>query len=213
MREIDLNTWSRNHQFQFFRDYELPFFNICAPIPVGRVRQFCKAHEFSFFLTCIYLTTKAANQLPEMALRIRGETVVQHDVLHPSCTVLDANDSFRFCQFTWHTDFHTFITQAERDKSACLAAPLQPDLGDQPRDDVLHMSVIPWVSFTSFSHAKRVTKDDAIPKLVFGKYQGEQGKEMMPVSVEVHHSLMDGIHIGRYFEYLQALCEAPEQLL
>jgi chloramphenicol O-acetyltransferase len=213
MREIDLTTWSRNHQFKFFRDYELPFFNICAPIPVGKVRQFCKAQKVSFFLTCIYLTTKAANAIPEMALRIRGETVVQHDLLHPSCTVLDADDRFRFCQFTYHDDFLHFIAQAEQAKAACIAAPLVADLGDEPRDDVLHMSVIPWVSFTSFSHAKRVTKDDAIPKIVFGKYQGETGKETMPVSVEVHHSLMDGIHMGRYFEQLEALCHAPEKLL
>lgn len=213
MREIDRSTWSRNPQFEFFRDYELPFFNICAPISVANVRAFCREQRVSFFLTCLYLTTKAANTVPEMTLRIRGETVVQHDVIHPSCTVLDANERFRFCQFQWHDDFRTFISHAEIAKAACLAAPLDANLGDEPRDDVLHMSVIPWISFTSFSHAKRVTKDDAIPKFVLGKYQGEAGKETMPVSVEVHHSLMDGVHMGRYFECLQALFDAPQQLM
>ncbi len=35
----------------------------------------------------------------------------------------------------------------------------------------------------------------------------------MPVSVEVHHALMDGLHVGRYFERFAAYCDAPEQVL
>jgi len=35
----------------------------------------------------------------------------------------------------------------------------------------------------------------------------------MPVSVEVHHSLMDGIHVGKFFELFQVYLNSPEMYL
>jgi chloramphenicol O-acetyltransferase type A len=31
----------------------------------------------------------------------------------------------------------------------------------------------------------------------------------MPVSVEVHHALVDGIHVGRFFEIYQGYLDEP----
>jgi chloramphenicol O-acetyltransferase type A len=31
----------------------------------------------------------------------------------------------------------------------------------------------------------------------------------MPLSVQVHHALMDGIHVGRYYEKFQAYLDHP----
>jgi len=42
-----------------------------------------------------------------------------------------------------------------------------------------------------------------------GKYNTEGDKMIMPVSVEVHHSLMDGLHVGRYFELFQKYLNQP----
>jgi chloramphenicol O-acetyltransferase type A len=36
---------------------------------------------------------------------------------------------------------------------------------------------------------------------------------MMPVSVEVHHALMDGLHVGRYFERLEGYLSDPRSAL
>jgi chloramphenicol O-acetyltransferase type A len=35
----------------------------------------------------------------------------------------------------------------------------------------------------------------------------------MPVSVEVHHALMDGLHAGRYFEGLENCFSSPRAAL
>ena len=76
------------------------------------------------------------------------------------------------------------------------------------RDDLLHYSVLPWISFTSFSHARRHRADDSVPKIVFGRYRGDAGAERMPVSVEVHHALVDGLHVGRFLDRMQARLNA-----
>jgi chloramphenicol O-acetyltransferase type A len=34
----------------------------------------------------------------------------------------------------------------------------------------------------------------------------------MPLSVQAHHALMDGIHMGRYFTLVQEYLDCPEKL-
>ncbi|MES1244892.1 MAG: CatA-like O-acetyltransferase [Acidobacteriota bacterium] len=81
------------------------------------------------------------------------------------------------------------------------------------RTDLLHCSALPWVSFTSISHARNWGREDSVPKLAFGKVFEQDGRRLMPVSVEVHHALLDGLHVGRYLESLQESFLAPEALL
>jgi chloramphenicol O-acetyltransferase type A len=83
----------------------------------------------------------------------------------------------------------------------------------EQRDDLIHYSVIPWIAFTSFTHAKKYNTRDSIPKIVFGKYCDDSGVAKMPVSVEVHHALMDGIHVGEFFEIFQKHLQNPEEFL
>ncbi len=69
---------------------------------------------------------------------------------------------------------------------------------------MIHCSFIPWVNFTSFKHARKNDMDAfGIPKFVFGKFTDENNKKMMPFSIEVHHALMDGFHVGKFIEKLQ----------
>lgn len=41
-----------------------------------------------------------------------------------------------------------------------------------------------------------------------GKFKKEQDRILLPFSVQVHHGLMDGYHVGKYYnlleEYLQS---------
>ena len=77
------------------------------------------------------------------------------------------------------------------------------------RSDMIHYSALPWVAFTSFSHARNWRREDSVPKIVFGKYTERDGHRLMPVSVEVHHALMDGLHVGRFLERLQLYFMEP----
>ncbi len=38
----------------------------------------------------------------------------------------------------------------------------------------------------------------------WGKYFSEGDRTMAALSVQTHHGLMDGIHVGRFYEQLQA---------
>ena len=46
--------------------------------------------------------------------------------------------------------------------------------------------------------------DDTIEVTTTGKYYEKDGRIMMPVSVQAHHSFVDGLHIGQFAEGLQS---------
>jgi chloramphenicol O-acetyltransferase type A len=73
-------------------------------------------------------------------------------------------------------------------------------------ENVIHFSAIPWVNFTSLSHARSFTFPDSCPKISFGKMMvDETGKRTMSMSVHVHHGLMDGLHVGQFVDCFQDL--------
>ena len=57
------------------------------------------------------------------------------------------------------------------------------------------MTAIPWVSFTSFSHPIHLAAADSVPRFALGKIIEEGESLKMPLDVQGHHALMDGLHV------------------
>jgi chloramphenicol O-acetyltransferase type A len=51
---------------------------------------------------------------------------------------------------------------------------------------------------------------DSIPRISWGKYFRDDNLIKMPLSVQVHHALMDGFHVGRYFQQVQKYLDTSE---
>jgi len=79
---------------------------------------------------------------------------------------------------------------------------------ESDRFDLIYYSVIPWVSFTSFKHASRLDKGQTIPRVVFGKVFTNNGRMLMPLSVEANHTIMDGFHVGKFFTRFQEVLDS-----
>lgn len=212
VRRLELEGWRRRDHFLFYKGYEQPFFNVCTEVDVSRLVDFAATERRSFFLSMLYVSLAAANQVEELRLRIRGDDVVEHEVVHGGSTVLRDDDTFGFAYFDFGQGFRAF---EERGREAVAAVRRGTTLEDQPhRDDLIYYSVLPWFSFTSFSHARRIPAAESNPRIVLGKRTGNLGGSFrMPVSVEVHHALVDGIHVGRFLERFESLLRQPAAVL
>lgn len=202
---LDLATWPRRAHFEFFREFESPWFNVCVPLEVGPLRAAARESGVSFFAAYHYAATRAANAVEEFRYRLRGlDAVVVHAHVDCGATYLIDGQRFAFVYFPWEARFAHFNAHVERELAALRAARggLEPR---DDRDDLIHCSTLPWLAFTSISHARRLGRPDAIPKLVFGKCEPRGDGLVMPVSVEVHHAVMDGLHVARFLETLQHL--------
>lgn len=209
---LDLATWLRRQHFELFRSYDNPFFNVCVPVDVTALRELTRAEGLSFFIASLYLSTRAANAVEPFRYRLRGDRVLIHEVIHPGSTVLLPDDTFTFGYFEYVDDFERFHAETSEELERLRSVPQDLRPGDD-RDDLIHYSVLPWLPFTSFAHARNWGGEESVPKIMFGKIFEQEGGLRMPVSVEVHHALMDGLDVGRYFERLEADLAAPEAVL
>lgn len=56
MRIIDKNTWKRKEHYEFFSEYDDPFFGITSEIECSNAYEFCKKTKYhSLHITCINL--------------------------------------------------------------------------------------------------------------------------------------------------------------
>jgi chloramphenicol O-acetyltransferase type A len=198
---IDQDTWSRKNTFDYFSEFELPFFNITANVEVSALKSFCTKNNYSFFLASLFFAMKAANAIAEFKMRIRGEEIIQHEDVRVGSTIQYEDHSFGFCYFPYMESIAEFNEEGTTLLNKALAdKTFSPKDGS---DDLLHFSVIPWLHFKGFQHARRIGQQDSIPKIVFGKYQYQGESLFMPVNVEVHHALADGYHAGLFFDKFQ----------
>jgi len=196
---INLETWKRREHFAIYSGFTNPFWSICADVDVTRLwQQSREGNGPSFSLSAIYLALVAANETEAFRLRIRDDKVWLHDRIDVSTTILRPDDTFSFAVFPMTGQFVEFerLARAEIDSSKGRASLLPPAEG---RDDLFYHSTLPWVRFTAFSNPIG-RGNDCIPRVVFGRCSEQNGRWQMPVAVEVHHALVDGLDVARFLE-------------
>lgn len=204
--ELDIDNWPRRATYEFFKDYEDPFFNFTANLDVSAVYRFCKKNNLSFSLTALYYSVAAANEIREFRIRLLDGRLVEFDRVHATQTILNDDETFSFAYFEMKDDVFEF----NRSGKAAIEKYKSLKTFDVEIDrcDLIYYSVIPWVSFTSFKHASRLDKSQTVPRIVFGKIFDEGDKKLMPMSVEANHMIMDGFHVGKFFTRFQEILDS-----
>lgn len=206
-RYIDLDEWRRREHFLLFRGYDRPHFSTTAAVDVSACYASSRGAEGpSFTLAMLFAAMHAANAVEAFRLRLREDRVWCHDAVGIGCTVLRPDRTFGFAYFAHDTSFSRFAAEGKREMERARAGSA---LGDARESDdaTVHATVLPWVRFTSFTNAMR--REDSVPKLTFGQRYAEGGAWYVPVCVEVHHALVDGIDVGDFFERFQDLLARP----
>tara|TARA_Y100000815_G_scaffold70320_1_gene59218 strand:+ start:25306 stop:25932 length:627 start_codon:yes stop_codon:yes gene_type:complete len=202
-KKIDLSTWDRKEHFLFFHQFEEPFHGVCVTVDVTKTYQKCKEQGVSFFLKYLYLSLKAANETEAFRYRIIDHEVYLFEAIHASPTIARENGLFGFSYMNFQEDFSVFEADAQKvmeetKKSTGL-------LPSKSGENVIHYSSLPWLSFTSLSHARSFGFADSAPKISFGKMEEKEGTLQMPMSVHVHHGLAFGKDVADYVTRFQEL--------
>ena len=215
-RYLDTGSWARRDAFAFFRDFDKPYFNVCLRLDVAPLKSALDGlGQGRLWRAYHYLALRLANQLEPFRLRLEGGRVRIHERVDGSCTVLRDDGSFTFADLDVHAkgdaallSFESFARQAGASVAAARSRPLpfEPRPEDHAR---IHFTTLPWLHFTSFSHARNWGREDSIPKLAFGRIEIDGPRAWLPLSVEVHHALMDGLHVGQFVQAFEHALREP----
>ena len=199
--ELNIDKWARKDHFHFFRKFEEPFFGITVEMDCTETYEMAKKSGASFFLTYLHQALKAANEVEPFRYRIAGEEIRIYDKIDASPTIDRPDGTFGFSYMTYHEDFDVFYSAAQKEiQRIRQSSGLDPAVSGQ---NVIHFSALPWINFTSISHARSFSFEDSCPKISMGKMTLKNQRRVMPVSVYAHHALVDGIHVSMFLEKFQ----------
>ncbi len=215
---IDPAQGPRARAYAFYREAERPRWGVTFPVELTRLLACLPLWRESLpgltaFVAYHHAVLRAANAVPALRQRLTPDGgAVEWRVVDATPTVLRADDSFAVARLVHAERLADFVGPA----LAAVAEALRPGAPWGVRTaqtGELHMTTLPAVAFTHFTHARRGGFDDATPSLALGAFQREGERVHMAVNIEVHHALVDGVHVGRFAEGLQALLAEPERLL
>ena len=166
-QKIDLTTWNRKEHFDFFSKFEEPFFGITTQLACENAYHKAKSLGVPFSTYYLHKTLVAVNENKAFRLRIEGDEVVEFSVINGSATVLRADNTFGFSEINYDLDLFVFNQNAIEEIDR-----VQQTTGLFTREfspNVIHFSVLPWISFTSISHARSFTLPDVVLKSPLAK--------------------------------------------
>lgn len=199
---INQQQWARSQHFEFYRTFEQPYFSIGFNLDAKGLFEKVKQADEQFFHAYMYLILRTVNLSEPFRLRIVENQVRDYQQINGSCAMLADDNTFRYVDFDFNDNYQAFSAGIVKAKTTAINRPFIYDQfeASQQHKNTVYMTVIPWINFTSFSHAWQSKDDSGVPRIVVGKMDAHH---QLPISIDVHHALVDGIHVGVFSQALQ----------
>lgn len=205
---IDINTWERKENYEFFLGFQNPTISITSEVECAGAKARAKAAGESFFLHYLYAVLCAVNEIPEFRFRIDAEGRVVYfdhvDMLTP--IKVKENGRFFTIRLPWNTDFQTFYTTAK-----AIINDIDPNgnpydmekVGGKDLLDVILLSATPDLYFTSLTCTQEHRHGSNYPLMNAGKAILKEGKLVMPIAMTIHHGFIDGHHLSLFYKKVE----------
>lgn len=193
---IDMNSYPRKEQFNYFRHMAYPYVGITANIDITSLNNIIKANNLPFFLTILYIAGNAANAIPEFRRRINGDSIIEYSQCNTSHTVALENESYCYCELNTCMDYRMFLDYAKEKQR--LDKTKGEISNESDSDSLLFVSCIPWISYTGLVQPVPYPADSN-PRITFGRYFEQNDRILMPTTLLLNHALADGIHLSKFY--------------
>ena len=205
---IDINTWERKENYEFFLGFQNPTISITSEVECAGAKARAKAAGESFFLHYLYAVLRAVNEIPEFRFRIDAEGRVVYfdhvDMLTP--IKVKENGRFFTIRLPWNTDFQTFYTTAK-----AIINDIDPNgnpydmekVGGKDLLDVILLSATPDLYFTSLTCTQEHRHGSNYPLMNAGKAILKEWKLVMPIAMTIHHGFIDGHHLSLFYKKVE----------
>lgn len=196
---IDESTWERAMHCMVFRNSIEPAFCVTFEADVTEFKKKVKEEGLSFTLAMVYAVCKCANEVEALRYRFLDGKVVLYERIDTAFTYLNKETGlFKVVNVPFIDNLPEYVALALKtaeEQQEYFTGPLG--------NDVFQCSPMPWVAYTHISHTNSGKKDNATPLFDWGKYYEKDERVLIPISIQAHHSFVDGIHIGQFVDALQ----------
>ena len=204
--KLDLSHWDRGDLFQFYMRHMRVVMSLTADLDVTPLIRSTRRTGLNFYAAMVWAVSKVVNAHDEFKYGWDDSgDLIRWDVISPSYARFH-NEDGRFTKLvTPFSDdlaaFHAqFLADKEEYRDCRGILPGQPP-------NFFDVSCLPWVRYR---HCDLHVFDEGrflAPVVTWGKYEEDQGKWSMPLTMNIHHAVADGFHLCRFFREVQALID------
>lgn len=197
-RLIDMESYPRKEHFAYFRTLANPYVGITVDVDVTELVRFCRERKISFYLTFMHAVALAADGVPELRQRIHNGAIVEYSHCGTSHTENTGMGTYCYCTLRHEMPFADYIRYAEQTRRACREkATIEEDVD---AEGLYFITSLPWFKFSAMVQPT-AGGDESNPRISWGKYEEDfRGRLMMPVALLCNHALVDGAHMGAFYE-------------
>lgn len=200
---MDEKAWDRAMHCMVFRNSIEPAFCVTFEADITNFKSKLKEQGLSFTMAMVFAVCKCANEMEAFRYRFLDGQVVLFDRIDTAFTYLNKEtELFKVVNVPFVDDIKEYCEIAiktAQEQKEYFTGPLG--------NDVFQCSPMPWVTYTHISHTNSGKKENATPLFDWGKYYEKSGRTVLPVSVQAHHSFVDGLHIGQFVDKLQVFLD------
>ena len=202
--KIDLNSWDRGALFQFYMEKMRIIMSLTVDIDVAPLVQYAKREKLKFYPCMLWVVSKVLNAHGEFRYGWDDEgNLIQWDFISPSYVDFHKEDESFLKLVTEYCgdlpEFHArFLADREKHWAARAFAPNMPP-------NFYDVSCLPWVKYRHFDLHVFDEGKFLAPVITWGKYEAEEDKMIMPLTMNIHHAVADGFHLARFFNEVQDL--------
>lgn len=200
--KIDRNTWPRKEYFEHYHSNVPCTYSMTVKLDITPIKESRK----KLYPAMLYYLTTVVNRHCEFRtafnedneLGIYSEMIPCYTIFHKDTETFSnlwtryTPDIEEFC-IAYENDLQQF-----GDQKGMMGKPNVPD-------NSFPVSMIPWTTFEGFNLNLQKGYHYLIPIFTMGKYYQENGKVILPLSIQVHHAVCDGFHLCRFINELQGL--------
>lgn len=199
---IDLSKWKRGKLFQYYIQQMRIVMSLTVDIDVTNVKKFAQKNHLDFYSLMLWIVSKVINSHDEFKYGWdKDGNLIQWDSVSPSYTDFHQEDeSFTKMVTEYNDDVFVFCNQVKEDRERYKN---ERAILENHAPNFFDVSCLPWVKYKHFDLHVFDEGKFLAPVVTWGKYEQEDGKLMMPLTMNIHHAVADGFHLSRFFNEVQ----------
>lgn len=199
---INDNSWERKEYFEHYFSNIPCTYSMTVKLDITKIIE----KQIKLYPTMLYYLTTVVNNHSEFRTDFnKNNEIGIYSELIPCYTVFHKDtETFSNIWTTYTPDLESFYVAYENDlkefgnNKGMIGKPNMPD-------NCFTVSMIPWTTFEGFNLNLKNGYTYLRPIFTMGKYYKENGKVILPLSVQVHHAVCDSFHLCRFINELQEL--------
>ena len=198
-KEINPNETSRAQAFELWMKAPNPMVTFFKTIDVTRIVKVSSKRGYKFNMLLDYCIGRAASTVKEFYLLPVGDKLMQYDLIAVNTIVKNKDGEVSSCDILYTESLEEFNLQYLEHTAQVAEACQDRDLSDD-------CMVIGTSAIIDTEIDGAVGMNSGIfnnPFLIWGRYRKKWFRYELPISLQFHHTQMDGAHAGRFLANLQ----------